>query len=41
MTILAGESEVLARFTRTFHIEPVGPVTDASTGAGGAEASVA
>ena len=41
VTILAGEVEVLARFRRTFHIEPVGPVTDASTGAGGAEASVA
>lgn len=39
--IIAGDAEAMARFTHTFHIEPVGPPTDAAAGSGGAEASVA
>lgn len=41
VSILAGDTEAMARFTRTFRIDPVGPTTDAATGAGSAEASVA
>jgi len=38
--ILAGDADALARFTRTFHIEPAEPPTDAAAEAGAA-ASVA
>jgi len=31
---VAGESEAVVRFTRTFRIDPVGPVPDASGEAG-------
>jgi DNA-binding HxlR family transcriptional regulator len=39
--ILAGDAESMVRFTRTFHIEPVEPPTDAAADAGRAAASVA
>jgi DNA-binding HxlR family transcriptional regulator len=39
--IIAGEREAVERFTRTFHIEPALPPTDAAAEAGGATASVA
>lgn len=30
VSILAGDTEAVVRFTRTFRIEPVGPTTDAA-----------
>lgn len=39
--ILAGDADTMERFTRTFHIEPAEPPTDAASEAGGAAASVA
>ncbi len=39
--VLAGETEAVARFMHTFHIEPVDPTTDAAAGSGPAAASVA
>ncbi|GAA1767533.1 winged helix-turn-helix transcriptional regulator [Agromyces humatus] len=39
--LLAGEQDAVVRFTRMFHIDPVGPAPDAAVGSGAAEVSVA